>query len=85
MAFKSESDDIRDSLSFRLRKILQLEARQVLCSDPFVRDARLVEQDRVIAESDVIFIATPHRVYRDLEFPDTTLVVDVWNCVKSAP
>ncbi len=85
MAFKGDSDDIRDSLSFRLRKLLLLEAKEVLCSDPFVNDSRLVDQNRLLAESDVIFVATPHRAYRDLQIPGHVKLVDVWNCVRKQP
>ena len=42
MAFKSESDDKRESLSYKLRKLLMVEAREVLCTDPYVVDEKLV-------------------------------------------
>lgn len=83
MAFKAESDDPRDSLSYKLRKLLRLEARQVLCSDPYVRDPSFVGVDRILDECAVIFIGAPHRVYHDLEIPPATRLVDVWGCVKS--
>ena len=38
MAFKPNSDDPRDSLSYKLRKVLLLECRRVLCTDPYVPD-----------------------------------------------
>jgi UDP-N-acetyl-D-mannosaminuronic acid dehydrogenase len=84
MAFKAESDDSRDSLSYKLRNLLALEARRVLCTDPFVRDPSLVPLDRVLAEADVLFLATPHRAYRSLRIPEGKVVYDVWNCVASA-
>ncbi len=84
MAFKAGSDDPRDSLSYKLRKLLQVESKQVLCHDPLVQDESLVPLDRVVAESDVIFVATPHAEYRELEIPDDKLVVDVWGCVGAA-
>lgn len=34
MAFKGESDDIRSSLSRKLKRILQFRAAEVLCTDP---------------------------------------------------
>jgi UDP-N-acetyl-D-mannosaminuronic acid dehydrogenase len=82
MAFKAESDDPRDSLSYKLRKLLALEARAVLCTDPYVDDPSLVPLERVLAESDVLFIATPHRCYRDLAPPGGKLVIDIWNCLQ---
>lgn len=79
MAFKAESDDARDSLAYKLLKLLTLHARKVLCTDPYVKDKSLVPLERVIAESDVLFVATPHRGYRTLEIPPGKHVFDVWS------
>lgn len=78
MAFKSESDDIRSSLSYKLKRILEFRARSVLCTDPYVSvDANLESLEHVLANSDLLIVAAPHKQYRDL---DTTLpVADVWN------
>ncbi|MCW2806461.1 MAG: nucleotide sugar dehydrogenase [Marmoricola sp.] len=78
MAFKGESDDIRSSLSYKLKRILEFRAREVLCTDPYVTvDENLVPLERVLAECDLLVLGAPHEVYRDLE---TRLpVVDVWN------
>lgn len=84
MAFKAESDDIRDSLAYKLKHLLSLEARDVLCHDPFVPDARLVPLERVLDEAGVIFIGAPHRVYRELRIPPGKVVIDPWNCLPSA-
>lgn len=81
MAFKGESDDPRDSLSYKLRKLLKFEAARVLCCDPYVRDRRLVPVERVVAESQVLFVATPHRAFRTLEVPPQTVAIDVWGCL----
>lgn len=80
MAFKGESDDIRSSLSYKLKKILEFKSKQVLCADPYVAssvDANLLTELEVITQSDLIIIATPHKRYKDL----ATLkpVVDIWN------
>jgi UDP-N-acetyl-D-mannosaminuronic acid dehydrogenase len=85
MAFKAESDDPRDSLSYKLRNLLTLETRRVLCTDPYVPDASLVPLERVLEEADVLFLATPHRVYRTLRIPDGKILYDVWNWIASAP
>ncbi len=42
MAFKAESDDPRASLSYKLRKLLTWAGAEVLCTDPYVPDDRLV-------------------------------------------
>jgi UDP-N-acetyl-D-mannosaminuronic acid dehydrogenase len=78
MAFKAESDDIRSSLSYKLKRILTFKARSVLTHDPFVtNDPDLVELDTVLRDADLLVIATPHAVYRDLEA--TAPVIDIWN------
>ena len=78
MAFKGESDDIRSSLSYKLRRILDFRAKDVLCTDPYVTvDPSLVPLETVLSNADILILAAPHRVYRDLE---TDLpVADVWN------
>jgi len=82
MAFKSESDDIRESLSYKLKKILEIEAKQVLCADPYVKDERLVAQEKAIAESDIIIIAAPHKRYKELNIKDKR-VIDIWNVLNN--
>src|ERR1700761_2384415 len=78
MAFKGGSDDTRSSLSYKLRRILEFKADEVLCADPFVTtDERLLSQDEVIARSDLLIIATPHPQYRDLVTDKP--VADIWN------
>jgi len=78
MAFKAESDDIRESLSYKLKKILQVQARCTLCTDPYVADDRLLPLEDVIKKSDIIIVATPHKAYRNLNL-DGKIVADVWN------
>lgn len=78
MAFKSESDDTRSSLSYKLKRVLRFRAREVLCTDPYVRtDSELMDLDEVLSRADVLVIGAPHSVYRDL---DTDVpVIDIWN------
>jgi UDP-N-acetyl-D-mannosaminuronic acid dehydrogenase len=78
MSFKAESDDIRSSLSYKLKRILKFKSRSVLTHDPYVtNDPDLVDLDLVLREADLLVIGTPHAMYRDLavEAP----VVDIWN------
>jgi UDP-N-acetyl-D-mannosaminuronic acid dehydrogenase len=84
MTFKADCDDIRDSLSFKLRKLLQLEAGQVLMHDPYLSGPDYRALDEVVAQSDVLVIGVPHRVYRTLAVPAGRVVHDIWNCLPSA-
>jgi UDP-N-acetyl-D-mannosaminuronic acid dehydrogenase len=78
MSFKGESDDIRSSLSYKLKRILRFKAREVLCTDPYVTaDDDLLPLDDVVARADVLVIGTPHRLYADLEVE--VPVIDIWN------
>ena len=78
MAFKGESDDIRSSLSYRLKRILQFKAKKVLCTDSHVTaDPELVPLERVLAEADLLVIGAPHVEYRDLEVK--VPIVDITN------
>jgi UDP-N-acetyl-D-mannosaminuronic acid dehydrogenase len=77
MAFKAESDDIRASLSYKLRKLLVWAGARVLCTDPYVVDDRLVPLDKVVRDSDVVVLGAPHKAYAGLVL-DGKDVVDVW-------
>jgi UDP-N-acetyl-D-mannosaminuronic acid dehydrogenase len=85
MAFKAESDDKRDSLSYKLRKLLALDCKQVLCTDPYVPDPQLVPLETVMSKADVLFVGTPHKAYRELRVPPGKVVIDVWNCLQTPP
>ena len=78
MAFKAESDDIRASLSYKLKRILAFRAREVLTTDPFVTvDPDLCSLDHVLEHSDVLVIAAPHKAYRTLV--TTKPIIDIWD------
>ena len=80
MAFKAESDDSRSSLSYKLRKLLAWAGANVLCTDPYVSDPRLLPIDRVIADSEILVLGVPHRAYRGLEIGGRD-VVDIWGAL----
>ena len=77
MAFKEESDDIRSSLSYKLKRILRFKAKRVVCTDPYVSvDPDLVPMDEVVREADILVVGVPHRPYRELRA--TVPVIDIW-------
>ena len=78
MAFKAESDDKRESLSYKLRKLLMVEAKEVLCTDPYVPDPKLVPLEEAMRRADVIILGAPHAAYRDLPIASDKVIVDVW-------
>ncbi|TSA45659.1 nucleotide sugar dehydrogenase [bacterium] len=86
MAFKPEVDDPRDSLSYKLRKIAQVECKAVLCTDEYIQDPGFVSLDVALANSDILILATPHKKYLEINpknHPGKKFV-DVWNLLKKA-
>jgi UDP-N-acetyl-D-mannosaminuronic acid dehydrogenase len=81
MTFKADSDDTRDSLSFKLRKVLQTTAKEVLCCEPNLKGDWLTPLDETIRRSDVLFIGVPHKQFREISFGGKP-VYDVWNMTK---
>ncbi|WNK00276.1 nucleotide sugar dehydrogenase [Thalassospiraceae bacterium LMO-JJ14] len=79
MSFKADSDDIRASLSYKMKKHLMMRARDVLSTDPHVLDdPNLLPLDQVVNDSDILVVCTPHSAYRDLDTKGKP-VFDVWN------
>lgn len=79
MAFKANSDDPRQSLSYRLKKILEVEAKNVLCSDPHVNDVHFVTTRDILDKADLVIVAAAHDEYKDIHFSDKIAVFDIWN------
>jgi len=78
MAFKAGSDDIRSSLSYKLKRILAFKADAVLCTDPYVTvDPDLLPLDEVLARSDLLVVGAPHPEYRGLRTQKP--VADIWD------
>ena len=81
MAFKPENDDQRDSLSFKMRKVAKTRAKEVYCHDHFMESDEFFELEEVLANSDIIILSTPHKLYDDINHEDYKgkVFVDVWN------
>ncbi len=82
MAFKADIDDVRDSLSFKLGKILRFNGAKVYYSDEYAKNQDFVTKEQLIRESDVIIVAVPHSAYKGLVIPKGKEVVDLWSVVK---
>jgi UDP-N-acetyl-D-mannosaminuronic acid dehydrogenase len=78
MAFKSDNDDTRASLSYKMKKVLAFKTKNVLTTDPYVTtDRDLKSLDEVIDQSDILILCVPHKQYKNLDTKDK-LVVDIW-------
>jgi UDP-N-acetyl-D-mannosaminuronic acid dehydrogenase len=82
MAFKGDNDDPRDSLAYKLRKLLAVESRAVLCTDPYIQDSRFVPLEQALREAELLFVGACHKEYRDLEIAEP--VIDVFGFLRRA-
>jgi UDP-N-acetyl-D-mannosaminuronic acid dehydrogenase len=78
MTFKANNDDTRESLSFKLKKLLEIESKKVICSDVYIHEEDFVVPQDLVREADIVILATPHKEYANLNIKEKVLV-DVWN------
>jgi UDP-N-acetyl-D-mannosaminuronic acid dehydrogenase len=80
LTFKRDSDDARDSLSYKLIRLLERELAHVARHDANV-PAESEPLDAALDGADAVVIATNHSEFEDLvaRLPEGTLLVDPWN------
>jgi len=83
LTFKKDCDDIRDSLSTKLLKILKNEFVECETHDPFVDKKDL---KKILKGKNVVIIAVNHSSYEAMDIANYvekgTLIVDIWNTQK---
>jgi UDP-N-acetyl-D-mannosaminuronic acid dehydrogenase len=83
MAFKADIDDIRDSLSYKLGKVLRFQGAEVLYSDEFASDPTFIAKEQLVASADVVIVAVPHSAYATLKIPAHVDLVDLWGVIPA--
>jgi UDP-N-acetyl-D-mannosaminuronic acid dehydrogenase len=83
MAFKADIDDIRDSLSYKLGKVLRFHGADVYYSDEFARDPTFISKEQLVERCDVVIVGVPHSAYRTLVVPSRVEVVDLWGVIPT--
>jgi UDP-N-acetyl-D-mannosaminuronic acid dehydrogenase len=80
LTFKRDSDDARDSLSYKVVRLLERELAHVARHDPNM-PAESEPLDSALEGADAVVIATNHSEFEGLvgRLPDGTLLVDPWN------
>ncbi len=84
MAFKGDIDDTRDSLSYKLGKILRFHGAEVLYSDEYAVDPTFISKEDLVARSEVVIVGAPHSAYRSLRVPPSVERVDLWGILPPA-
>ena len=78
VAFKSDIDDTRDSLSIELYNFLKKKGLKVNISDEFVKMEQLVNKRDLIKKSDIIILGVPHSSYKKIKIPKSKYLIDSW-------
>jgi len=81
MAFKADNDDHRESLAYKLRRLLTYENATVLCTDPFIQNPAFLPLEEVLTSAEVLFIGCPHSAYRSIDWTGRS-VVDCWGMTR---
>ena len=76
LAFKADNDDIRESLSFKVKKLLEMKMAKVLVTDEFVPGT--MPLNKFLKEADGVILGVPHSAYRKLKVKKP--FVDCWGC-----
>jgi UDP-N-acetyl-D-mannosaminuronic acid dehydrogenase len=74
MTFKPNNDDTRESLSFKLKKLLEFKMANVLINDPYINTTSGL--DEVLEKAEGIILGTPHKEYRNIAV--NVPFVDCW-------
>ena len=83
MAFKANVDDIRDSLSFKLLKILKFNGAEVICSDEYAQNSDFVSKEELISKCETVIIGVPHSSYANLKISSELEIIDIWNILPT--
>jgi len=77
-AFKSDIDDIRDSLSIDLYNFLKKKGLKVNISDEYVKMDKIIDKNQLIKKSDIIILGVPHSSYKKIKIPKNKYLIDSW-------
>ena len=81
LSFKSETDDIRDSLAIKMLNILKSMKIKTLQSDEFYKNKLNINKKDLIKKSDIIILATPHKAYKKLKIDKNKILIDIWGLI----
>ena len=76
LAFKADNDDIRESLSFKVKKLLEMKMAEVLVTDEFVPGTMPLK--KFVKEAEGVILGVPHSAYKRLKLKQP--FVDCWGC-----
>jgi len=87
LAYKANVDDVRESPSFEVIKILKEKGAEVFIFDPHVgKGSNVKDIDELLKKSDYIILATAHNEFKDLDLNELKengikVIIDGRNCL----
>ena len=75
MTFKANNDDTRESLSFKVKKLLEFKMACVITHDPYIPASKTLKE--ILEKADAIILGTPHKEYKDIR-PKVPFI-DCWD------
>src|ERR671924_905800 len=80
LTFKRDSDDLRDSLSYKLIRLLERELAHVARHDPHAPEES-EPLETALENADAVVLATNHSAFQGIgrDLPQGALLVDPWN------
>ena len=79
VAFKAETDDIRDSLAIKLYNKMKKMKLKINFSDEYYKNKSNIKKNELIKKSDVLIIGAPHKSYKNLKIPKNKVLIDIWD------
>jgi len=81
IAFKKDSDDVRNSPSMKMVEILESQGAQVLVHDPHIKNTMKLSE--VLESAEIVVLATNHSEFDDIHnqinTSDCKIIYDVWS------
>lgn len=74
MTFKANNDDTRESLSFKIKKLLEFKMSKVITHDPYLSNEMSLQE--TLNSANGIILGVPHNEYKDIV--PTIPYVDCW-------
>ncbi|MDR2602508.1 MAG: nucleotide sugar dehydrogenase [Spirochaetaceae bacterium] len=79
MTFKANNDDVRESLSFKIKKLLEFKMAKPLTHDPYAA-GDFMPLDEVLKQAEGVVLGTPHDEYKNIAL--SVPFVDCWGFWK---
>ena len=81
LAFKGETDDVRDSLAIKLLEKLKKLNLNILQSDEYFKNKKNISKTNLIKHSDIIIIGAPHNAYKRIKISNKKRIIDIWDII----